>query len=422
MLRATLAAMAVVCALFVATPAAAVTASGLYSAEVPVSGTGAADLKAGYAAGLREVLVRVSGSWDVLQLEGVDALLDDAESLLLSYQVGNDQGQARMQMSFGAVGVNRALASVEAPVWGANRPLTLAWIAVEDRGQRQLITRTDESSSQTDDGMDLWRQRFVAAASERGLPVVFPPVSFGGDRTLLSDLWGQFVGRIESASDDLPNDVLALMRINRSGGQWRAGWVFKGMGMDASERSASAESPEELASQVVDQWAELYASRYAVSAGDVDQSPKVDVMLDGVTTLADYGNVAKALQSLTPVVSVGPSRVRGERLTVQVAFTGELDQLREYIALDPRFVVQEPQEPEPRDTVQADRPRATPAETGQDSAPAAAEPATETGEESMFAYQPLPERDEQDAEQAFESLYEVLYYRWQPAPGSGDGD
>src|SRR5690606_14871917 len=102
------------------------------------------------------------------------------------------------------------------------------------------------------------------------------------------------------------------MRINRCGGQWRAGWVFKGMGMDASERAASAESPEELVSQVVDQWAELYASRYAVSAGDVDQSPKVDVMLDGVTTLADYGNVAKALQSLTPVVSVGPSRVRGE--------------------------------------------------------------------------------------------------------------
>src|SRR5690606_21833758 len=159
-------------------------------------------------------------------------------------------------------------------------------------------------------------------------------------------------------------------------------------------------SPEELVSQVVDQWAELYASRYAVAVGDVDQSPKVDVMLDVVTTLDDYGNVAKALQSLTPVVSVGPSRVRGERLTVQVAFTGELDQLREYIALDPRFVVQEPQEPEPRDTVQADGPRETQAETGQDSAPAAAEPATETGEESMFAYQPLPEGDEQDAEQA----------------------
>ena len=35
--------------------------------------------------------------------------------------------------------------------------------------------------------------------------------------------------------------------------------------------------------------------------------------------------------------------------------------------------------------------------------------------ESLFVYQPLMVEDEQDAEQAFESLYQVLYYRWQPA-------
>lgn len=409
-------------ALFVAAPAAAVTASGLYNAEVPVAGTGTADLKAGYEAGLRQVLIRVSGSRDVLQREGVAGLLEDAESLLLSYQVRKDQGLTRMQMSFGAVGVNRALASVNAPVWGANRPLTLAWIAVEDRGQRQLITRAEGSSSeQPGANGSPWRQLFLAAASERGLPVALPPASFDNDRTLLSDLWGQFVGRIESASENLPNDVLALMRISRSGGQWRAGWVFKGMGMDASERSASAESPEALAVAVIDQWAELYASRYAVSAGDVGDSPKVDVVLDGVNTLADYGTITKALQSLTPVLSVGPSRVRGERLTIQISFTGELDQLREYIALDPRFVVQDAQTVEPQNAGPVEDPKADSAES--EMPEGALEEAGAAAEgESMFAYQPLPEGDEQDAEQAFESLYEVLYYRWQLAPGSGDGD
>ena len=425
MIRATLVAFSMVCALFVAAPAAAMTASGLYNAEVPVSGAGAADLKAGYEAGLRQVLIRVSGSRDVLQREGVAGLLEDAESLLLSYQVRKDQGLTRMQMSFGAVGVNRALASVNAPVWGANRPLTLAWIAVEDRGQRQLITRADGlSSAQSGSSAASWRQLLLTAASERGLPVALPPASFESDRTLLSDLWGQFVGRIERASEDLPNDVLALMRISRSGGQWRAGWVFEGMGMDASERSASAESPEALASEVIDQWAELYASRYAVSAGDVGDSPKVDVVLDGVNTLADYGHVAKALQSLTPVLSVGPSRVRGERLTVQVSFTGELDQLREYIALDPRFVVQDAQSMESQDAVPVVR-EEVPSETSD--APQVSEGASEDAGaaaegETAFAYQPLPEGDEQDAEQAFESLYEVLYYRWQRAPGTGDGD
>src|SRR5690554_1762797 len=123
-------------------PASAVTVSGLYSAEVPVAGTTPASLAEGYAAGLSKVFVRISGTREVLGLDGVRPLLAEAESLLLSYQVlRNESGESQLQMTFGAVGVNRALASVNAPVWGANRPLTLAWIAVENQGTRSLITK-----------------------------------------------------------------------------------------------------------------------------------------------------------------------------------------------------------------------------------------------------------------------------------------
>ncbi|MDP4548787.1 DUF2066 domain-containing protein [Marinobacter sp. MDS2] len=411
MKRAVLVAMAMVCALFVASPATAVTITGLYNADVPISDTSSSSVKAGYEAGLREVLVRVSGSRDVLELEGVEGLLSKAESLLLSYQVGQSQGQSRMQMSFGAVGVNRGLAALNAPVWGANRPLTLAWIAVEERGQRQLITEEADGASQSGSAAE-WRQQFVAAASERGLPMVFPDPQFSGDRSLLSDLWGQFVDRIEAASEGQAYDVVSLMRISRSGGQWRAGWVFEGMGMDPSERSASAGTPAELAAKVVDQWAELYASRYAVSAGNVADSPAVDVVLDGVTSLADYGNVVKALQSMTPVRAVGASRIRGERLTLEVAFSGELNQLQEYIALDPRFVAQNAEDATPMEAAEAPQ---SSAPEGQEAQGHEAEAADVSGP----AYQSLPEGDEQDAADAFESLYEVLYYRWQSAPGRG---
>ncbi|WP_323752764.1 DUF2066 domain-containing protein [Marinobacter sp.] len=415
-----LVAIAMVCALVIAAPATAVTITGLYNAGVPISGASSSSVKAGYEAGLREVLVRVSGSRDVLELEGVDELLANAESLVLSYQVGQSRGQGRMQMSFGAVGVNRGLAALNAPVWGANRPLTLAWIAVEDRGQRQLITGENDSSTQSG-GAAEWRKHFMAAASERGLPMVFPADRFSDDRSLLSDLWGQFVDRIETASEGQPYDVITLMRISRSGGQWRAGWVFEGMGMDANERSAGAGNPEELVAKVVDQWAELYASRYAVSAGNVADSPVVDVVLDNVTSLADYGNVVKALQSMTPVRSVGASRIRGERMTLEVAFTGELNQLQEYIALDPRFVAQSSEEvtlaPAPAGE-QSTAPVAQAAEAEQGAEESAAEAPGAAGP----AYQSLPEGDEQDAADAFGSLYEVLYYRWQRAPSRGDGN
>src|SRR5690554_7382749 len=56
--------------LALATPAAAVSVSGLYNADVPVQGGSSAALQQGYADGLRQVMVRVSGSRDVLQREG----------------------------------------------------------------------------------------------------------------------------------------------------------------------------------------------------------------------------------------------------------------------------------------------------------------------------------------------------------------
>jgi hypothetical protein len=128
-------------------PASAVTVSGLYAADVPVASASADDLAEGYAAGLSKVFVRISGTRDVLSMDGVKPLLADAESLLLSYQVlRNESGESHLRMTFGAVGVNRALASVNAPVWGANRPLTLAWIAVEDRARALWLLRVGVAS------------------------------------------------------------------------------------------------------------------------------------------------------------------------------------------------------------------------------------------------------------------------------------
>ncbi|MFP3978817.1 DUF2066 domain-containing protein [Marinobacter sp. KMM 10035] len=416
--------LAIFCAflLAISTPATAVTVSGLYTVEVPVAGSGPAALAQGYADGLARVFVRISGTRDVLALDGAEALMADAESLLLSYQVlRGANGDSRLNMAFGAVGVNRALASIDAPVWGANRPLTLAWVAVEDRGVRRLVTGSGGDMANSGDS-GIWSSAFARAAEERGLPVTLPPAEFSDNRELLSDIWGQFTSRVRSASEGVEHDVLALVRVSRSGSQWRAGWVFEGAKLNSSEESVSADTREALAEALVNRWAELYASRYAVAAGEVGDLPQVDIVLRGVTSVTDYGKATQVLEGLTPVVSAGASRVKGEQLTLRVAFSGELDQLREYIALDSRFV---PVEGEPQDMRQS---RLTPPETpakpaqsqaGQNSPEAAQEikSGTEAGsaEQSMYTYQPSPV-DEEEAEQAFESLYQVLYYRWQPVP------
>lgn len=394
-------------------PVFAVTVPGLYSVEVPVESSQPDDLAKGYAEGLGRVFVRVSGSRDVLDREGVQALLDDAESLLQSYQyLRSEEDGNRLRLAFGAVGVNRALASVDAPVWGANRPLTLAWIAVESDGSRSLLHEDPEAEESSG-----WLSAFTRAAEERGLPVALPPEKFAGQRELLSDIWGQFTSNVRAASEELSHDLISLVRVSRSGDQWRAGWVLDGMEFDGTEQSLTAGSAEELAVAVVGRWADAFAERYAVDGSDVGESPQVDIVLHGIEGLEAYAEANRALKNLSPVENAGATATRDGRVTIRVAFSGEIEQLKQYIALDERLV--------PLSDAEVSRVPAEESDAGSDSqqvgqtedtAPASflMTPDMETSSGEMFAYDTLRLRQE-ESDQAFESLYQVLHYRWQPS-------
>lgn len=414
-----------------AVPAAAVTVDGLYTAEVPVAGSSPAQLQAGYAEGLRQVLLRVSGSSEVLEQEGIADLLGNAESLLQSYQFlrGNGSGMGNhLRMTFGAVGVNQALSSINAPVWGANRPLTLAWIAVQDGSGRHLISREDE---QADERTRRWQRAFLAAAAERGLPLTAPPADLAEDRELLSEVWGQFMDSVKTQSESLGYDLLAAVRISFERNAWRASWVMEGRSMEERGQGLTASSPEQMAQQIVGTWADMLAARYAVAAGDAGASPRVDIVLDDLDSLEDYAAAKQALAGMTPVLSVGPVRVRADQSTLRVSFSGELSQLEEYVALDARFVPVAVGPVEAaglpvvrRPEVANDQPAmAGDVSTAPDSTEPA-QPAAATGDNAtagMFSYQPLTLSPE-ESEQAFEALYPILHYRWQGNPvsaGSG---
>lgn len=400
------------------TPVAAVTVDGLYSIQVPVAGSAPEDLKRGYADGLRLVLLRVSGERDIMNREGITSLMDEAQTLVQSYQflrASGGAGQDRLSMTFGAVGVNRALASLDAPVWGANRPLTLAWVAVEDRGERQLLSVGSESRNGT------WNEAFSEAAVNRGLPLTLPPANRGSDRRLLSEVWGQFMGPVRDASENVDHDLLTVVKISRRGDQWQGAWRLEGNGFDTGEEIVNGSNPAQLADTIVGAWADMLADRYAVAAGDVEDATRVDIVVDGVGTLEDYASVQRTLAKMTPVVAANPVRVSRDKITVRVSFSGELSQLERYIELDGRFVQGQPRPGDSgRPSTEEAAQTGVEINSGQAANPtvvdAAEAPATsEMGEDKqMFQYQPLGvEEDESIAKQAFESLYQTLRYRWQ---------
>lgn len=312
-------------------PARAVLVEGLYQATVTVTGEAEEQLQAGYRSGLEEVLVRVSGDRSVLNREGIEAHLENARALLQSWQFEPPgAGDNQLQMAFAPQAVNRVLADTGAPVWGVNRPRTLAWIAVQDGGDRGLLVETGESSDQG------WSALIRDHARQRGLPLVLPPAERAGDRTLLSEVWGQFMGQVARASSGIEHDLLAVVRIARRNGGWQASWLYQGRGLEQS-RSVAAETPEALAQAMVDAWTTELASRFGVTGSAINTGPYVRLVLEGVTTPVAYAASKQALAQLNPVTAVGAISVSGDRLVFRVEHSGQVAQLQQNIALDERF-------------------------------------------------------------------------------------
>lgn len=357
-------------------PAHGVVVSDLYQVTVSVSGESDEALSEGYRRGLEQVLVRVSGDPDVAGRGDLGQTLEDAKSLVDTWQVERgDDGDDQLRMQFSRQGVNQALADADAPVWGASRPLTLAWVAVQDGGDRGLLVETGDASGQ-DLSAELRR-----AARKRGLPLALPPADRATDRRLLSEVWGQFMGQVSRASSGLDHDLLAVVRVTRRNGGWQASWVYEGAGIEQS-RSVSADTEEALARKVTDAWAEELASRYAVTGGDVQTGPRVRLVVEGVDSPATYAGAKRALSQLNPVASVGAVEVSGDRIVFLVEYRGEVEQLQQNLALDERFRVVEGQ---PRQTRDA---------------------------------------DDDPQENRFETIEQTLYYRWQEQVirPSGDDD
>lgn len=417
--------------------ASAVTVEGLYTAQVPVSGPSEEAQRAAYADGLRLVLSRVAGNREVLDSDRIGPLLGNAESLLQSYQYQRSpEGTDQMLLSFGPVGVNRALADLQVPVWGANRPLTLGWIAVDSGRDRWVLTADDNQL----DERGRWARAFSEAAAERGLPLTFPSADVRQDRDLLSEIRGQFMENLRSKAEGYSGNLVSVVNVSRRGSGWEARWRLEGPSFSETGEVRDAPSSEALANGVVDAWADLLAARFSVEAGQVSDAQRVDLQIENVASLEAYGAVLNSLNGMAPVVSAGPTRVSGNVATMRVTFSGELAVLQEYIALDSRFVAMETesgavsmsgdrsstptQSPEP---TSSGTPSTQAAPETESPAPVATENQNETmapssnqesGKASLLKYRPIDAGTESadDSEQSFESLYPVLRYRW---TGSG---
>ena len=294
----------------------------LFDAEVVVPNQTSGVRTRATSDALKEVLVRVAGQDAVLQTAAAKQMLKKPDALVQQYRYFNEPGSEppllKLWVRFDGNAIRNTLQQQGQAYWGKERPDTLVWLAVEDRGKRYVVS--------ADDGTDVQRQ-IALAAKQRGLPIVFPLMDLEDQSQVrFSDIWGGFFENVMAASKRYNPQAVLIGRLNRSpSGGWSSRWHLDVTGRPA-DWSDSHPQLEKLSQQGIDDTADRLASRFAVARGGGNSST-VSISVSGVDSLSDYARLSAYLKGLTAVSGMQVERVAGAEIDYALQLNGSLDDL-----------------------------------------------------------------------------------------------
>jgi len=293
-------------------PAEGARVEGLYQAEAAL--TDGRD--EAFRAALGKVLVRITGRRDAAGRPELAELLDRAAAYAQQFR---QPAPDRLWAAFDGAALERELARLQQPVWGAERPSTLLWIAVDAGGGKRFVVASGAELSEE----AAIRTQALEAADERGIPLVFPLMD-AEDRAQASfaEVWGGFEDSILAASARYGVDAVLVGRL-AAGDMGHGRWTL--YGADGAERWSGGVADS------VGRLADRFAARFAVVPSGAGRTIRVAV--SGVETVADYGRVSAFLGGLTAIDSIGVETVERDQVVFRVAMRGEAAALDEAVRL-----------------------------------------------------------------------------------------
>jgi hypothetical protein len=306
----------------------AATVRDLHNVRVPVLDQSEASRTDAIGGAFQQVLIKVSGTRDVLDNAALMGEQAKAKSYISSLRYERDAtNQLQLSVTFMPAPLQVLLESADAPIWGASRPLTQLWIA-ENTGDERAVVGVDNK---------LWYHELQMAMDARGLPVIFPTWDLEDEMALpVASLWGLFEQDIERAVDRYASDGYAAGRIIQIGNEFNfSGYLTYSKSREIIDVSAA--SIPLLASQIAGSIAESLSDRYAVVALKGVESGYV-LRVNGVQGFSSYRALMDYLSAHVGVREARLVKTEGDTLTLALELTGSWQQVWDVLALDQKLI------------------------------------------------------------------------------------
>ena len=342
------------CLVASAAAASAAVVPWLYTAEVPVRTQSASEREQAAAAALAELLTRATGLAPLPSSGVVAEALASPGPFYDRYEYARPRAHGGagappllVVFHFDPASVLALLREAELPVWAADRPSVLAWVAVEQHGERRM------AAAAGGEGAAL-AAALAVRARQRGLELTLPLMDLADSTLTPAALWGLFWEDIDAASARYAPDLLLVGRVrNVGGGLWRSVWDLRSRGSAAPVRlydlpvatrtgrrirrgealldafRHDAPTLAEIAAAAVDSMAATLADRFAVRG----QLAAIDAVVRAAQTVERYAALLAYLQSREYIERVEVRAVMAEALVLRLHSRSSPAQLRDLLGI-----------------------------------------------------------------------------------------
>lgn len=307
--------------------ASSIEVGDLYEIRLPVETQNRDDRQAALHEGFSQVLVKVAGHQEVLQIPTVRSELNRHTNYLVQYNYVTEDRQLMLRAQFDERRIEELLRRANATYWSARRPNLMFWVAQDSPRGIQLASRDSDS-----DLIPALRSQ----ARVRGLPVSFPLLDLT-DRMLVSpsDVWGRFDAPILEATERYPANGIVMVRIQANDDTVRGQWSLV-VGNTRRSGQTEAEDKAALATAIVNEVTERVAAEYAVTFSDAERGD-FRVRVSNLMDLERLLEVENLLVRLGSVERVTLTRYHQGTAEFDLSLIGDMGRAMQALELDNRM-------------------------------------------------------------------------------------
>ena len=314
----------------------------LYTVRQPVDDQSESNRQQAARQALLEVLSRVTGLGTIPRNQPINSALARPDRFYSEYvfvrsdQANSQDGTAALalEVRFQEQAILKLVRTARLPIWWSGRPLSMAWMVVEQDGQRSLL----RDGGQLELGQAMHRQ-----ARKRGLPVALPLLDLQDSLQVSSGIvWGNFLPTLIRATDRYGINQLIVGRMRAEtvddqtlySGDWQVAFA---QDLDPVTINFSGLTAAQAANVATELATSYFAPAMTVFAGD-----QFDHILhvDKVTEIGQYARMMKYFRQFEFVEDVTVASIVDGKMALNVSTAASAKLLLSLLTRDGRLATQ----------------------------------------------------------------------------------